>query len=135
MPLVSREDDDGVRWKDDGAGRLKAVEGRSHNLDGASIPHHGRVDPAVIDIAVKDFDPAAGRGEAHPIIVLRRVVHARDDEHIAAAALEPPMKRQNTIVVVHVNNPNARATQGRLPPAQSNHVLGKVQLVHHGLLS
>src|SRR5262245_54054432 len=83
-------------------GLAEAVARRAGGDDRAAVAGRKRIDPVVVDVAVEDLEPLAGTGKPKVVRPPRGLTQCGDDDDVRGAAVDPAVKRDHTVLIVHV---------------------------------
>src|SRR5580704_10456426 len=100
VAAVAREHHHSVGGNHDRTRCAEAMHRAARGINRAAVAGHYRVDPVVVDIAIKDLEPGSAERESDLIAPPCRFVEARDHDDVPARALEPSMVRDDAILVV-----------------------------------
>src|SRR5271170_6424516 len=100
--------------------------------DSSSISCHPWVHPVIVNVAVKHFQPLSGTWEPDVVGPIGAFVQTSHYDNVAADALDPALKRDDTILIVYMKGVEALAAESRLAVPYRNQIAGEPQMVHHG---
>ena len=80
----------------------------------AAVPGNDRIDPIVVDVAVKYFQPVSPAREPDTVVVPRAFVQAAHGHDILSETFYPTVKCEDAVFVMHVNDSAPFAAQGGL---------------------
>src|ERR1700719_3922156 len=107
----------------------------SCRIDSSAVPDDLWIHPVVVHVAVKDLEPGSTGWEADLVLVFRRVREAGHDDDIAAHAGNPSLKRQDTVLVVHVDQGIAFGAKRGIAPAHADEFAREPQeIAHRGIV-
>src|SRR5262245_1236313 len=107
------------------------MQGWTVRVDAAAVASNVRVHPAVVDVAVEDFAPAAGAREPDAVPVLHLLAEVDDDDDVGAPSGDPALKREHALDIVRVDEPVAFAAQRRMTPAQVDQLACEAEEIAH----
>lgn len=111
IPLL-REDQDAVGWQHEIGGVSKVIHWILFCEGLAGVANSMWIDPAFVNIAIEDFSPRSVAWEADPISKAWIVAQVNDYDDILAAAWNPSMVGENSILIVSMDYAKSAATQG-----------------------
>lgn len=79
--------------------------------DTPTVPLDTGIDPVLISIAVECFTPVARTGKADPIADTGKVGKVQDHQHVEAFPHDPAVKREDTVLIVHMHHTKALSVQ------------------------
>jgi hypothetical protein len=94
-----------------------------------AIPSYLGTHPVVVHVAVKNLRPRSRIRETDCIVVPSHFREGRDHNHIVPGAIQPSMKRNDAILVVHMERVYVFTPQRWLIPPQPDQILCEAVMI------
>src|SRR6267143_7272063 len=85
------------------------------------------IHPIVVYVAIEDLSPASPTGKTNLIVVQVSLVEAGCDNYVVAKAFHPPLKCQDTILIVNMNDVATFSAETRLVLPKTNEFTHETQ--------
>jgi hypothetical protein len=76
--------------------------GRTQCGDAPAIASNDRIDPVIINVAVKDLLPRSRKGEADGVVIPGRFGKSRSHYYVMTGSLQPALKGKHPFLVADV---------------------------------
>src|SRR5258708_31922706 len=88
----------------------------------SSIARYRGIDPGVIDVAVENFNPQSRMRESNRVVVPSCLGERCNYNYVLAHALEPSMKSNDAVLIVHMECVHMLPAPSRLIPPQPDKI-------------
>ena len=103
-----------IGWKEKARGSNEAMQRLGVCENFATVACGDWVHPVLVDVAIKNFSPAARPRETDSVVEAMRRSEVNHDDHIMPLALNPAMKRKHSVFIVSMNNSKTLPSKFRI---------------------